>query len=278
MQHDFAITETRHVLIDCPLEFTLPRLLRGSACAFEFSRDKPLRIGVLPRFAGTAAEAVWVDAEPGYAFHVVNAWDDPADPDRVVLVLCRMDETLALGIAELAGSTPSSGAGRARLREVARLHRYVVDVRTAALVESTPLAPADALSDYPCVSPRGVGQRTRYAYAAAIAPKQGAGGGEPDTFDGVYKHDLSTGDVVAAHRFGADGLVGGDVVFVPRAARDAEDAGYVLCMCHAVAADRAELRVLDAADGLALLAKVHVPCRVPIGFHAAYVPGDELRW
>ena len=45
-------------------------------------------------------EVMWVDTgEPCFAYHVVNCYDDPADPDAVVVDVCKSDGTNALGMA-----------------------------------------------------------------------------------------------------------------------------------------------------------------------------------
>jgi carotenoid cleavage dioxygenase len=70
------------VLVDGPLVFNLDKSVGGGR-PFDFLRGEPLRFGVLPRH-GKAEDAVWIDAECCFAYHVVNCWDDPTDPDRCV--------------------------------------------------------------------------------------------------------------------------------------------------------------------------------------------------
>ena len=99
MQHDVGITRTRVVLLDGPLVFDLDRVLTGGL-PFAFETDRSMRIGVLPRAADEDQDVVWVDTgEPCFAYHVVNCYDDPADPDVVVVDVCKSDGTNALGMA-----------------------------------------------------------------------------------------------------------------------------------------------------------------------------------
>ena len=46
-----------------------------------FSR-KNVRFGVIDRY-GSAEDVVWVETDPGFSFHVMNAWDNPENPDQV---------------------------------------------------------------------------------------------------------------------------------------------------------------------------------------------------
>jgi len=54
----------------------------------------------------------------------------------------------------------------------------------------------------------------------------------------------------------------------------AEGEGWVLAFMYDAAADRSDLVVLDALDvARGPVATVHLPVRVPYGFHAAFVTG-----
>jgi carotenoid cleavage oxygenase len=65
--------------------------------------------------------------------------------------------------------------------------------------------------------------------------------------------------------------------FVPRPGTQAEDDGWILSVVHDATTDRGELVVLDAADlNAAPIARVHLPRRVPFGFHGNWIGDDEL--
>ncbi|MGL5850648.1 MAG: carotenoid oxygenase family protein [Phycicoccus sp.] len=64
---------------------------------------------------------------------------------------------------------------------------------------------------------------------------------------------------------------------VPRQGATAEDDGWVLSVVHDATRDRAKLVMLDAADvAAAPLARVHLPQRVPFGFHGNWVDDAEV--
>ena len=70
-----------------------------------------------------------------------------------------------------------------------------------------------------------------------------------------------------------EGRIGGEFVFVPRSADAAEDDGGYVTLAHDLATDRGELVVLDAsAPGAGPVARVHLPGRIPLGFHGNWVP------
>ncbi|HEV7128666.1 MAG TPA: carotenoid oxygenase family protein, partial [Ktedonobacterales bacterium] len=56
-----------------------------------------------------------------------------------------------------------------------------------------------------------------------------------------------------------------------------EDDGYLLTFVYDERDDVSELLILDARDvAAAPLARVRIPQRVPIGFHACWVPESRL--
>jgi len=64
-----------------------------------------------------------------------------------------------------------------------------------------------------------------------------------------------------------------EAVFVPRYAEAAEDDGWVLSIVYDADRDASDLVVLNAADFTGEPeAVVHLPQRVPFGFHGNWVP------
>ena len=75
----------------------------------------------------------------------------------------------------------------------------------------------------------------------------------------------------------APGSIGSEFVFV-RAAEDAgEDEGWLLGYVYDGARGASDLLILDAHDfGADPVATVHLPARVPQGFHGNWVPDSAL--
>jgi carotenoid cleavage dioxygenase len=62
-------------------------------------------------------------------------------------------------------------------------------------------------------------------------------------------------------------------VFVPRSDGSAEDDGWVLAYVYDANTDRSDVVVLDAQDfGGDPVATIHLPVRVPFGFHGSWLP------
>jgi carotenoid cleavage dioxygenase-like enzyme len=115
-----------------------------------------------------------------------------------------------------------------------------------------------------------LGRPTRFAYSPRIAE-------QPELlFDGFVKYDTDTG-AGTTHTYGDDRF-GGETVFAPRVGATAEDDGYVLTFVTEAGTGASEAIVVDAQrveDGP--VARIQIPQRVPIGYHAWWVGAAELE-
>ena len=87
--------------------------------------------------------------------------------------------------------------------------------------------------------------------------------------DTVLKHDVVAG-TTQSRRLGA-GREAGEFCFVPDPGSDGEDHGVLMGYVHDRATDRSDLVLLDAQT-LEDVAAVHLPGRVPTGFHGNWAP------
>ena len=73
-----------------------------------------------------------------------------------------------------------------------------------------------------------------------------------------------------------NGRAGGEPVFVPAAGATAEDDGYLLSFVYDPADNRSELIIVDANNmANEPIARVHLPTRVPAGFHGSWIADPE---
>lgn len=72
------------------------------------------------------------------------------------------------------------------------------------------------------------------------------------------------------------GVFGSEAPFAPRPGGTAEDDGWVLTFVTDTSTWRSECWVFEAPRIAAgPVARVELPARVPAGFHAAWVPGEQ---
>ncbi len=256
MMHDFAITENHVVWLDLPVVFDV-ELTRVPGLPYRWSDQHRPRIGVMPRY-GRSADVRWFDVEPGYAFHVGNAFEDGQGRvviDAVVYGASGFNRTWSgLGghadLSSALANTPALGG---------TLYRWTLDLRHGTVHEG---AADDLPVEFPTVNDNHAGLGHRFVYAVSA----------PLLLDSVppaiVKYDTTTGERhehVLADRWHA-----GEAEFVPAADDSGEDSGWLLSIISSEHA--AELLVLDASDLTAgPVASVRLPRRVPLGFHGAWI-------
>ncbi|CAE7369513.1 NCED9 [Symbiodinium pilosum] len=204
--HDFGITSSRVVLNVGPLNLVPMKMVTG-APPFDYDFSAKCYFGILNRSSKSSDDVIWIEAENCFNFHVLNAYDDPADPDRVVVHTFRQDYTLGLGMgSKLHEEARASPHGQRLQGDTAVLHRWVLDVKEAKVVESTRLhsPPEEAsrswLSDFGAVNPHFVGRPHRYGWSLGFASEIQQGAPVPEgsvaRFTKVLKHDLATGKLL----------------------------------------------------------------------------------
>lgn len=256
LPHDMAITENYSILMDLPL-MNDPEAAHAGRHKLLFDRELPSRFGIIPRH-GSSEEVRWFEAAPCYIYHSVNAYEDG---DEVVLDVCRV--TRPRPITGLEGELAQM---LSYLRPETFMHRYRFNLHTGQTVEEQR---DDELSEFPSIPQNLTGHRSRYAYNMHI------NNDETLLFDGLIKYDLESGDA-ETHWFG-DGRWGSEAPFAPRPGAVAEDDGYVVSYVHDEREARSEVVVLDAADVTAPpVCRLGLPRPVPLGFHATWVPGEQL--
>ncbi|MEU4251146.1 carotenoid oxygenase family protein [Amycolatopsis sp. NPDC026612] len=279
MMHDFSLTENHVVFYDLPVTFnaemavaaSVPAALRTPAklvvsamvgkvrvpdpvtammarklganggLPYRWDPKYPARIGVMPRDGGSR-DVRWFDVEPCYVFHPLNAYDDG---DSVVLDVVRHPKMFD---TELHG--PDEGGPT--------LDRWTVDLAAGKVLEERL---DDRGQEFPRVDERLVGRRHRYGYAMSAD-----GGADPG--GSLFKHDFHTG--ARDERAFGGGRQPGEFVFVPCHEDAAEDEGVLMGFVFDPATQRSDLTILDAGT-LETVAAIHLPDRVPHGFHGNWV-------
>jgi carotenoid cleavage dioxygenase len=242
MMHDFAITAGHVIFMDLPVCLD-PEFAAQGTMPYRWRDDYGARVGVMPR-GGSNRDVRWIEIEPCYVFHPLNAYD--GDDGTVVVEVVRYASLWRDGPAEFAP---------------AFLHRWTVDPRAGRVAET---ALDDRAIEFPRIDERRVGLPHRYGYA--VFNRRGVG----VEMSGLVKYDGTTGR--AESRDFAAHEVPGEGVFVPAGSRAAEDEGWVLAFVYDRARDASDLVVLDASRiGAPPVATVRLPQRVPFGFHGSWV-------
>jgi carotenoid cleavage dioxygenase len=290
MMHDFSLTDKYVVFYDLPVTFdaahavpvSVPRWLRPTArlvldsvigrvrapgpIAAMVNRDErrasgmpyawnpryPARIGVMPR-EGNNADVRWFDIEPCYVYHPLNAYSVTRDGAEILILdvvrYARMFDRDRRG----PGETPPT------------LDRWTVNLATGAVAME---CRDDRSQEFPRINETLLGRRHRYGYTVGIDGGFVDQGASPMS-SSLYKHDYETGSARTAP-LDPDLLIG-EMSFIPNPAANAEDDGILMGYGYHRGQDEGQLVLLDAQT-LESVATVHLPQRVPMGFHGNWAP------
>jgi carotenoid cleavage dioxygenase len=282
MMHDFSLTQHHVVLYDLPVTFDpahgadivappvlraptrlalaaligriripdpimaiVGRAMRGTAnLPYRWNPRYPARVGVMPR-AGDAGDVRWFGVTPCYVFHPLNAHDDG---DTIVLDIVRHPKMF-----DTARHGPNEGP--------TTLDRWTINLTTGEIHETRL---DDHPQEFPRIDDRRLGRGYRYGYALQTTFGTGA-----ITTDSLLKHDLHKGNTTT-HRLGPHKYPS-EFTFIPHSPQAPEDDGILMGFVYDASTHRSDLTLLDAAT-LDTIAAIHLPTRVPHGFHGNWTP------
>ena len=245
--HDFAVTEQYSLFLDFPITLDIERAIAGGP-ALDFEPEHGARIGVVPRF-GKDSDVRWFDVETGAVIHTANAWEEG---DNIVLQASR-SKTSDIAGAGLAAENLHDTQGQ--------LYEWRINLKSGVVQERLISA---VRCDFTRINDIYAGHKNRYVYGAVFNPER------PFSFVGVVKFDNKTQTTVTFNY--GENRFGGEAVFAPKVGAKEEDEGYLVCFVQDEATDQSECLILDAqniANGP--VATIHVPYRVPYGFHGEWV-------
>jgi carotenoid cleavage dioxygenase len=290
MMHDFSLTDKYVVIYDLPVTFdavqlvptNAPRWLSAPArlvmqsvlgriripnpisaltnrntqpfhrMPYKWDPSYQARVGVMPREGGNK-DVRWFDIEACYVFHPLNAYSELRDGQEVlVLDVIRYSRMFERDLRGPGDSRPT-------------LDRWTINLATGAV--STECRD-DRSQEFPRINETLLGGRHRFGYTLGFEGGYlSAGATEVST--SLYKHDYATGSRDIAP-LDPDLLIG-EMSFVPNPTAAAEDDGILMGYGHHLGRDEGQLLLLDAAT-LESVATVHLPQRVPMGFHGNWAP------
>ncbi|BAX91012.1 carotenoid oxygenase family protein [Mycobacterium shigaense] len=293
MIHDFSLTDKYVVIYDLPVTFdaarvasaTVPRWLDlparlvtqsllgrvriptpvmtaisgnrqpMSVMPYSWKDNYPARIGVMPR-DGSNKDVRWFDIEPCYVYHPLNAYSETRNGAEVlVLDVVRYARMFDRDLRGPGDSRPT-------------LDRWTINLTTGAVASERR---DDRPQEFPRINETLLGGRHRFGYAVGLDGGY-LSGGATEMSSALYKHDYATGSSTTAALDPA--LLLGEMCFVPNPAGDgepAEDDGLLMGYGYHRGRDEGQLVLLDAQT-LESVATVHLPQRVPMGFHGNWAP------
>ncbi len=258
--HDMGITQNYSILMDLPLIYDLNAMAKRGRAIPTFRKDLPSRFAIIPRF-GNADEVRWFEAEPCYIYHTINCWEEG---DEIVMDCCVNLEPTPQ--EELPKGSSAVEKLNAYLRLKAYLHRYRFNLKTGETKESRL---DDLGTEFPLMNSRYLGRKSRYAYNQRLETSEAL------RFDAIVKYDTEK-NTSTVYEYGKN-KSGSESPFIPKPNAQSEDDGYVISFVTDASTEKSEVVILDAQNiDQEPLARILLPQRVPLGFHACWVDGDRM--
>lgn len=243
MVHDCMFTKNYFILFDFPVLFDEQALTSGAPFPYTWQPEYGARVGLLPR-AGDVDQVTWHEVELCYVFHPMNAFED--EKGSVVLDVVRHPKMFATD-----HHGPNEGA--------TTLDRWTIDPKKTRVTETRL---DDRGLEFPRINERLQGKPYRYGYSSVLS--------DGFTIGSITKHDLHK-QSIESHSDGDDRAFM-EPVFIPKHTDAAEDEGWIMSYVYDRSTDKSDVVIIDAQDFSAKpLATIHLPRRVPFGFHGNWV-------
>ena len=251
MIHDMALTATYVVLILGPLFFDIAAAVKtGSPLSWEPHHGT--RIALIPRDGGPVK---WIHTDPFWLWHTANAHDtagtSPTGRPGVELDLVEWSSPGSFAPGHPAGAlvrlslNPATGAAR----------------RTVL---------SDRNMEFPRIDDRSIAGSHRIIGTSLKTGSKDLPAGDADSL-GWYDHH--TGDFT---HWNAGPLAVGEQTYIPRPGDPGPTSGWWITLATDRTDHTSGLLILAAADPTSgPIATIHLPQRVPLGLHGAWLPTPE---
>lgn len=246
MIHAFSLTDRHAVIYDLPVTYDPHAAHTGSRLPYTWDENHGARLGLLPRH-GTDADILWMDIDPCYIFHTLNAFETG---NHLTLDVIRHERAFDTNPTHPTEAAPT-------------LHRYTIDTHAGTVTETTL---DHQPQEFPTIDPRHHTTPHRYAFTTQLNPHQ------PGALAGpaILRHDLHT-HTTDTHHHGPD-REAGETTFIPRTPTSPEADGYLITTVYKHTTDTTDITITDTHTFTsAPIATIHLPVRIPHGHHTTWI-------
>jgi carotenoid cleavage dioxygenase len=243
--HDLQITENYVVIFYAPAFHSMEKAMKGED-PFLWEPDLGTRIVVIPRDGNGENKIFETDAF--FSWHFCNGFE--------------RDGKIVIDYVWINSIPFTQAQGTGVEKQPRRMYRMTLDLATGKVTNERF---SEIFCEFSRVDERRMGKDYRYGFAASSNHEWGDAHG----YNCTGRFDFQTGEV-ALWDYGSKANAG-EPVHVPNPDSEREEDGWLMCFVHNPD-EGAFLSILSAgeiSDGP--VAKVHIPGRVPNGFHGNWM-------
>jgi carotenoid cleavage dioxygenase len=249
--HDLQITDNYVIIFYAPAFHSLEKAMKGED-PFMWEPELGTKIIVIPR-DGNGKQMVF-ETDPFFSWHFCNGFEKGG---KLVIDYIWI-RSIPFAQAQASGAE----------KQPRRMHRMTLDLKTKKVVDEEF---SDIFCEFSRVDERKMGKEYRYGFAASSNREWGDAHG----YNCSGRYDFETGEV-ELYEFGSEANAS-EPVYVPNPDSEREEDGWVMSFVHNPG-EGAFLSILSADDfKRGPVAKIHIPGRVPNGFHANWMQGLTLK-
>ena len=248
--HDLQITENYVVIFYAPAFHSVEKAMKGED-PFLWEPDLGTRIVVIPR-DGNSQNKVF-ETEAFFSWHFCNGFE--------------RDGKIIIDYIWINSIPFTQAQGTGVEKQPRRMDRMSLDLASGQVTNERF---SDIFCEFSRVDERSMGKEYRYGFAASSNHDWGDAHG----YNCTGRFDFETGET-ALWDYGVEANAG-EPVHVPNPDSEREEDGWLMCFVHNPE-EGAFLSIISAAgisDGP--VAKIHIPTRVPNGFHGNWMNGLTL--
>ncbi|XP_073134611.1 carotenoid 9,10(9',10')-cleavage dioxygenase-like isoform X2 [Henckelia pumila] len=258
----------------------------------KFEKDKFARIGVMPRY-GDADSVRWFKVEPCSMFHIINCYEEG---DEVIVMGCRAQDSIIPGpdLGTDKFDWFSRGFSLVNPPEkkeeefgflVGRPYEWRLNTKTGEVKKRHLIEPQFSM-DFPFINENFTGIKNKFGYTQVVDSTASAasaitkyGGLAKLCFEekNLGPFEQKGEDFIKAeyHMFPENTFCTG-AAFVAKQGAVEEDNGWLITFVHNEDTHMSEAYIIDAENFTSEpVAKIALPCRVPYGFHGAFLPAIQ---
>lgn len=253
--HDMAITENYAIFFVCPLGFDFQQA-KDKNTPFKWQPEKGTKIVLINRKKFNQSPIV-IETEAFWVWHFMNAFEEKGNiaVDFVYYPSLKLESSL-----------------EAILENSSNFQRLVINLETKT-VNSYSLD--DRYVDFPVIDSRQLGKKYRFGYTVYLDKQEMLQKQKPNYFTELIQYDVIS-KTSKVHRF-QPGCYGGEPAFAPKSKGTSELDGYMLTLVYNENKQTSDVLILDPANfDKQPIATVHLPVRVPNGFHGNWISKKQI--